>query len=109
LAEKTLLSSKASNKMLFIITDGAFNTDKNDDIIKRIAKRGVLTSMVLIMRQQEYDDAVRLNEQRKANGYSHHWEFRHGAEIFGVINSAADLVSFARTVVLGAVRKRGRR
>lgn len=109
LAEKTLLASKASNKMLFIITDGAFNTEKNDDIIKRIAKRGVLTSMVLIMRQQEYQDALKHNESYVSQGYRSRWEFRHGAEIFGVINSAADLISFARNVVLGAVKKKGRR
>jgi hypothetical protein len=109
LAEKTFLASKASNKMLFIITDGAFNTDKNDDIIKRIAKRGVLTSMVLIMRKQEYENAIESNKNAVASGYSHRWEFRHGAEIFGTIDNAAELAPFARSVVVGAIKKRGRR
>jgi hypothetical protein len=109
LAEKTFLASKASNKMLFIITDGAFNTDKNDDIIKRIAKRGVLTSMVLIMRKQEYENAMESNKNAVASGYSHRWEFRHGAEIFGTIDNASELAPFARSVVVGAIKKRGRR
>jgi Mg-chelatase subunit ChlD len=109
LAEKTLMSSTRSNKMLFIITDGVFNTNKNDEVIARMAKRGILTSLVLIMRTKDYLDAKRSNEEAIAEGRSARWELRHGAEIFGNVNSAADLVPLARAIVTGAIRKKSRR
>lgn len=109
LAEKTLMASTRSNKMLFIITDGVFNTNKNDEVIARMAKRGILTSLVLIMRTKDYLDAKRSNEEAIADGRSARWELRHGAEIFGNVNSAADLVPLARAIVTGAIRKKSRR
>lgn len=109
LAEKTLMASTRSNKMLFIITDGVFNTNKNDEVIARMAKRGILTSLVLIMRTKDYLDAKQSNEIAIAEGRSARWELRHGAEIFGNVNSAADLVPLARAIVTGAIRKKSRR
>jgi hypothetical protein len=100
-AEQLLMSSRRKNKMLFIVTDGVFDATKNDEIIERISKRGVLTAMTLIMsdRDMEYYE-------------SHHNmgmdQFRHGTEIFGRISNARDLVPFAKSVVMGAIRKRGR-
>jgi hypothetical protein len=99
-AEQLLMSSRKKNKLLFIITDGAFDARQNDEIIARIAKRGILTSMTLIMsdRDLEYysDRDTKLEE------------FRHGTEIFARISSARDLVPFAKSVVAGAIKKRGR-
>jgi hypothetical protein len=34
--------------------------------------------------------------------------WRHGAEVFGRIKSAKDLLPFAKSVVTGAIKKRGR-
>jgi hypothetical protein len=65
--------------------------------------------MVLIMRKQEYENAMESNKNAVASGYSHRWEFRHGAEIFGTIDNASELAPFARSVVVGAIKKRGRR
>jgi len=109
LAEKTLMASTRNNKMLFIITDGVFNTNKNDEVIARMAKRGILTSLVLIMRTKDYLDAKRSNEEAIKEGRSVRWELRHGAEIFGNVNTAADLVPLARAIVTGAIRKKSRR
>lgn len=100
-AEQLLMSSRKKNKMLFIITDGVFNKEKNDDLIERIGKRGVLTVMTLIMTDSDakyYDD----------HGYTED-TFIHKAEIFGHVNDAADLLPFARKVVTGAIKKRARR
>ena len=99
-AEQLLMASRKKNKMLFIVTDGCFNADKNDEVIERIAKRGVLTVMTLIMNSTE----LQYYENRGQTEDS----FRHGAEIFGNINNAQDLLPFARQVVSGAIRKRGR-
>lgn len=100
-AEQLLLSSRKKNKMLFIITDGAFNENKNDEIIERIGKRGVLTAMTLIMD----DHTKQYYLDRNAGDMS---SFRHKAEIFAQIESAQDLLPFAKAVVTGAIKKRGR-
>ena len=109
MAEKLLMASQRTNKMLFIVTDGVFDAEKNDELIERISKRGILTVMVLIMRTQEYENAVAHNKRVQHEGGRTRWEFRHGAEIFGQVESGADLLTLARTVVLGAIKKKSRR
>lgn len=109
LAEKLLMTSQRKNKMLFIITDGMFPVQRNDEVIKRIAKRGVLTSMVLIMSDRDFKNANQRNAELRAAGQGDAWELRHGAEIYGNINNGADLVNFARSVVVGSIQKKSRR
>ena len=99
-AEQLLMSSRRKNKMLFLITDGAFDVQKNDDVIDRIKKRGILTVMTLIM--DKHDLEYYTNRGNPID------TFRHGAEIFGQINSAKDLLPFAKSVVAGAIKKRNR-
>lgn len=108
-AEKLLLTSPKTNKMLFVITDGMFYGEKNDDVIVRLGKRGVLTSVVLIMENRDYDNANTQNMNAVSRGEKEHWQFRHGAEIFGRVNNGADLVNFARSVVIGSILKKSRR
>jgi hypothetical protein len=108
-AEKLLLTSPKANKMLFVITDGMFYGDRNDEVIARISKRGVLTSVVLIMNERDYNNAEERNKVAIANGNKPDWDFRHNAEIFGRVNNGADLVTFARSVVLGSIIKKSRR
>lgn len=100
-AEQLLMSSRKKNKMLFIITDGVFNENPNDEIIARIAKRGVLTAMTLIMEEKDrewYEERYNYTDAT----------FRHGAEVYARVNSGADLLPFAKAVVTGAIRKRVR-
>jgi len=99
-AEQLLLSSRKKNKMLFMITDGAFDSNKNDEVIERISKRGILTVMTLIMddRDLEYYEARGTDEK----------SWRHGTEVYGRIKTARDLLPFAKSVVVGAIKKRGR-
>jgi hypothetical protein len=99
-AEQLLMSSRKKNKMLFMITDGAFDARRNDEIIARIQKRGVLTAMTLIMQESDLEYYTERGTKLE--------EFRHGMEIFARINSARDLVPFAKSVVAGAIKKRGR-
>ena len=98
-AEQLLISSRKKNKMLFIITDGVFNAEKNDELIARISKRGILTAMTLIMDERDLQYYTNQHNYVEDN-------FRHGAEVFGHINSARDLVPFAKSVVMGAIKKR---
>jgi hypothetical protein len=99
-AEQLLMSSRKKNKMLFIITDGVFNNDKNDEVIKRIGNRGILTAMTLICTDRDM-------EYYNNNGYSQD-QLRHESEIFGRISSAKDLLPFAKSVVVAAIKKRRR-
>ena len=86
-----------------------FYGDRNDEVIARISKRGVLTSVVLIMNERDYNNAEERNKVAIANGNKPDWDFRHNAEIFGRVNNGADLVTFARSVVLGSIIKKSRR
>jgi hypothetical protein len=99
-AEQLLMSSRKKNKMLFMITDGAFDSNKNDEIIERISKRGILTVMTLIMD----DSDMQYYEARGTDEKS----WRHGTEVYGRIKTARDLLPFAKSVVMGAIKKRGR-
>jgi len=100
-AEQLLMSSRKKNKMLFIITDGVFDENKNDEVIARIAKRGILTAMTLIMADRD------MEFYQERYGYNDN-KFRHGAEVFGRVTSGRDLLPFAKAVVTGSIRKRGR-
>lgn len=100
-AEQLLMSSRKKNKMLFIITDGVFNNNNNDEVIERISRRGILTVMTLIMNQREYDWYL------KSQGTEE--QLRHGTEIYGRIESARDLLQFARKIVTGSIKKRATR
>jgi len=101
-AEQLLMSSRKKNKMLFIVTDGVFNTNKNDELIERIGRRGVLTAMTLIMDDKEWkyyvEDHKQLDEE----------QLRHKSEVFARISNAKDLLPFAKQVVVSAIKKRSR-
>jgi len=99
-AEQLLMASRKKNKMLFMITDGAFDAQKNDEVIERISKRGILTVMTLIMddRDMQYYEERGMEEKN----------WRHGTEVYGRIKTAKDLLPFAKSVVIGAIKKRGR-
>ena len=101
-AEQLLMSSRKKNKMLFIVTDGVFNSEKNDDIIERMSRRGILTSMTLIMGDTDYRYYTEDRGQDPK-------VLEHKAEIFARIDNAKDLLPFAKQVVTSAIKKRGRR
>jgi len=105
LAEKAFMMSTHANKILFVITDGAFDSDKNDPIIKRLSKRGVLTTMVLIMQDREWEEFEASNKARAQRGMST-TDMTHGAEIYARVNSGKDLLQLAKSVVVGAIKKR---
>jgi len=101
-AEQLLMASRKKNKMLFIVTDGVFDTNKNDELIQRISRRGVLTAMTLIMDDKEWKYYVEDNKQLNEE------QLRHKAEVFARISNAKDLLPFAKQVVVSAIKKRSR-
>ena len=106
LAEKTFMMSNKPNKMMFLITDGVFDSDKNDEVITRIAKRGVLTTQVLICDDSTYNQIMTENETRISRGDKPRYQLEHGTEIFARIKGGKDLLQLAKSVVVGAIKKR---
>lgn len=100
-AEQLLISSRKKNKMLFIVTDGIFNSANNDEVIERMSKKGILTVMTLIMSDKELTWYL--------NGHGTEEQLKHNTEIFGRIESARDLLPFARKIVTGSIKKRAMR
>lgn len=100
-AEQLLMSSRKKNKMLFIVTDGVFSSDKNDEVIDRISRKGVLTVMTLIMNAKEYEWYTKTQGSEE--------QLKHKAEIYGRVESARDLLPFARKIVTGSIRKKATR
>ena len=105
-AEKNFMMSQRANKMMFIITDGVFDSNKNNDVIKRLSKRGVLTTLVLIMDDSTYDNIQQENASRAANNQPLRYDLDHGAELFARVKGGKDLLQLAKSVVVGAIRKR---
>jgi len=101
-AEQLLMASRKKNKMLFVVTDGVFNTNKNDELIERITRRGILTSMILIMDDKEWKYYVEEHNTLTKE------QLRHKAEVFARITDAGDLLPFAKQVVVSAIKKRSR-
>jgi hypothetical protein len=113
-AERLFKSTRKSNKILFIISDGVFSVDKNDEVIERMGKSGVLTALALIASDQDVANYKRMAEQYRQSypdnpAYAQMYELEHKTEIFTNIRSAADLIPFARSVVTGAIKKRSGR
>jgi len=104
-AERLLKVSARKSKIMFIITDGDFNNNPNDDVVKRLRSMGVLTVMVLIADDREFE---RNKEYYIQNGKSLD-DLYHHCEIFGNVATAGDLVPFARSIVTNTIKKAGRK
>jgi hypothetical protein len=89
---------------LFLITDGQFDSKQNNPIIERLAKRGVLTVMVLIMDESSYNETV--TRDKLGTSMRDKTDFNHGAELFARVNGGKDLLQLAKSVVVGAIKKR---
>jgi hypothetical protein len=110
-AERLLLSSTKTNRILILITDGSFDANRNNDVIERLGRQGVLTSMALIMdgnylkHYEEQEKQWRENNPT-AKASANPYDLSHGVEIFTTVKRATDLLPFAKAVVTGAIRKR---
>jgi hypothetical protein len=100
-AERLLASSKRKTKMMFIITDGQFDTDVNDEIIERLNGKGVITVLVMIATPSEMEYYA-----KQTNGTLE--ELYHKTQIHGIVETAADLIPFTKPIVTNAIRMAGR-
>jgi hypothetical protein len=99
-----MMTSRRKNKIMFIITDGEFNRNPNDEIIQRMNTQGVTTVLLLISSS---------NEQQLASSASGYYgtdhDIWHQTKIHGIVNSAVDILPFAKQIVLDVIKKSSRR
>ena len=100
--ERLLKTSRRKTKMMFLITDGEFDHNKNDDMIKRMNAMGVITVMILIAnpKQLEYLERQYTEEGHGKIGL----DMFHSCTIRGSVTTAADLLPFAKQVVTTTIR-----
>lgn len=101
-AERLLKSSRAKSKILFLVTDGQFNHAGNDEIIQRLNSMGVLTAMILIATPSELQYYKEHYERTSQDMF-------HECSVRGVVETAADLLPFAKQVVTNTIKKSLRR
>lgn len=91
-AERVLLSSRSSKKLMILITDGSYNRS-SDEVVRRLNSRGVLTVMMLI---ESHEETIR-NIYNNPTNLEH---AKHDCKIFGVVKNAGDLLPFAKKIVV---------
>lgn len=105
-AERILTTTDKPIKMLYIVTDGAWEYSTDCDvIINRLNKRGVLTCVVF-MGDYTYVNQALVEARR---GSKEHLQFikalRHGATIFKAVASPKDVLQLAVDVVKSNIGK----
>ena len=89
--ERIMSLSTAKTKLMFILTDGMFNSGENDLIIKKLKDRGVYTSIVFLGNDKYVEQLAKQPEQIE--------QIRHGAHDLQFIGNPSDLVKVAKGVV----------
>ena len=91
-------ASTKPTKLLFVVTDGWWSNEReNDLLVKTMKEEGVTVCVVYL--GQLYNDKNASPEQRKAQIEEAVKKFGHGAHHFTAIGNPADLVNVARKVV----------
>ena len=86
-----MTASTRKTKLLFMLTDGYFNSDMNDATIQRMNKLGVDTTIVFLSYNAETIMTDSTPEELN--------EMRHEANNFIAITKPLDLVKVAKAVV----------
>ncbi|CAB4129717.1 vWFA domain containing protein [uncultured Caudovirales phage] len=92
---RILGQSRAKTKLLFLLTDGAFDSDCDFEIAQMNAS-GVFTSIVFLGSGSYLDTILNSPERRD--------ELAHGASNFRAISKPSDLVKVAKDVVKHTIR-----
>ena len=94
--ERVMLGSNKTNKMVFIITDGSWNSESlNNGIISRLQDEGVVVVVVYIGARQAWE---------KPHEFVKH--FGHGADIFHVISETRQLIPMAKELLFGLLKRK---
>lgn len=99
-ARRHLTSSRRGVRMLFIVTDGAWDmTEENDKIIAELNKDGVQTAVVFLGNLKRWTDS-----KEEYDRYVAH--YRHGAKHFRDIEEPSDMVLLAKDIVKATMSNR---
>ena len=90
-SKKVLAESQKKIKILFMITDGAWQTQDGETAIKEMRNAGVLTCQAYI---SQYD-----------NDRNHIEQYRHGFELLTQIKSAKDILTLGKELVRIAIAR----
>lgn len=90
-AKKVLAESDKSIKILFMITDGAWDTDNGEKAIQEMRNAGVLTCQAYL---SQYETSA-----------EHLEPYRHGFELLTQIKSAKDILSLGKELVRIAIHR----
>jgi uncharacterized protein with von Willebrand factor type A (vWA) domain len=96
--ERIMGLSTAKTRLVFVLTDGAFGHNENDQIIKKLKDNGVYTSIVFLG-HEDYIKRIMNNAEELEN-------MRHGAHDLQIIGNPSDLVKVAKSVVRHNVKGR---
>ena len=109
-AERILETSTRAIKILFIVTDGAWdNSERCNAIIKRMTANNVLTSVCFLgdlERWRTFELSAEEREQYFAWYQENLKEYRHGAQFFRQIKEPKDLVAVASDLVKARMARR---
>ena len=94
-SQRIFSQSKAKTKLMFLLTDGAFN-DSSNGMIESMNRDGVFTSVVFLGNEEQAKTIMENPEQ--VSSYS------HGAKNFRAIGKPSDLVKVAKDVVKHTIK-----
>ena len=105
-AERILATTDKHIKMLFVVTDGEWDsTAECDNIIKRLNEKGVVTCVVF-MGDYDYVNRMLLEAKQGDEQSKHSIErLRHGAKVFKAVASPKDVLELAVDIVKSKVGK----
>ena len=105
-----LETSTRAIKILFIVTDGAWdNSERCNAIIKRMTANNVLTSVCFLgdlERWRTFELSAEEREQYFEWYQNNLKEYRHGAQFFRQIKEPKDLVAVASDLVKARMARR---
>jgi hypothetical protein len=110
-AERILENSNKAIKILFIVTDGAWdNSEKCNAIIKRMGTKGVMTSVCYLGDLERWKSYEFSNEAEREQYYEYYKqnlkEYRHEAQFFRQVSEPKDLVAVASDLVKARMSRR---
>jgi hypothetical protein len=94
-SQRIFSQSKAKTKLMFLLTDGAFN-DSSNGMIESMNRDGVFTSVVFLG-NEEYAKTIMENPEQVSS-------YSHGAKNFRAIGKPSDLVKVAKDVVKHTIK-----
>jgi hypothetical protein len=106
-AERIFHTTTKPNKMLFVVTDGAWaNEQLCDKVIRNMKHNGVLVCVVFIGYYQAIQEQIALAKKGDETATRYIKEITHGAHIFHAVGSTKDVLPIASEIVRTTMKER---